>query len=66
MKFILAFLALAGTAALAQEDAPCPLTSRLFEDWVEITEEAEELGWYEDGFVNIDAVSFPINKMPSA
>jgi len=39
------------------EDGNCPLTQKLRHDWEVLTEEAEELGWYEDSYVQIDAVS---------
>jgi len=58
MKVFVALFFVA-SVALAQE---CPLTSRLAEDWVEYTEEAEELGWYEDGFVQIDQVSLNLHR----
>ena len=32
----------------------CPFTSKVEKDWEDITEEAEEQGWYADG--NIDLV----------
>jgi len=39
------------------EGGSCPLTNKLENDWEVLTEDAEEIGWYEDGFVDIDAVS---------
>jgi len=35
----------------------CPMTTRLEQDWITTTEKAEELGWYELGYVNISNVS---------
>jgi len=49
-------LSVLGVTALAQDPPPCPLTSRLESDWEAYVEEAEELGWYEDGIVDVDAV----------
>lgn len=60
LKFCLILSLLLGFSLAQTTNEPgsggCPLTTEIEQDWLEITQDAEEMGWYEDGYVDLDAV----------